>query len=296
MPELATATLVPAPGEGLTALPDVNIGAQLYAPVLRRLPDAEHGAAITLSFRDVTERRRDEARRLDFYSIIAHDLRSPLSTILLRTEMIFRGKHGILPAGLLLDMRKIESNVRSMIAMINDFLDLARLEGSGYKLDREPLDLAELLRSAVEDLRPLLDASRLSARSELPIEAISIVGDPRRLGQVLSNLLGNAIKFTPAGGRITVRAELLAEDVEVSVEDTGRGIAPEVLPTLFQRYARALDTQHEVSGTGLGLMIVREIVEAHGGTVGVESHPGEGSRFWFRLPRALDVRADREGT
>jgi two-component system phosphate regulon sensor histidine kinase PhoR len=114
--------------------------------------------------------------------------------------------------------------------------------------------------------------------------AFPLYGDRARLRQVFSNLLGNAIKFTPPGGRICVKVTHREGRARVEVGDTGRGISPEALKSLFQKYARAIDTQHEVSGTGLGLMIVREIVEAHGGRVGAESEVGVGSTFWFELP------------
>ena len=118
-----------------------------------------------------------------------------------------------------------------------------------------------------------------------------MLADPRRLAQVLANLVGNAIKFTPHGGRIGLDHALVGDDiVEVSVSDNGRGIATDELAGLFDRYTRA-SSGADVAGTGLGLMIVREIVEAHGGEVGVDSVLGEGSRFWFRLPLSRGVDA-----
>ena len=107
-------------------------------------------------------------------------------------------------------------------------------------------------------------------------------GDPKRLGQVLSNLIGNAIKFTPDGGAISTTIDAQASHVEVSILDTGKGVPPAQHGALFERFMRA---DHKVAGTGLGLAIVREIVEAHGGTAGVENLPERGARFWFRIPR-----------
>jgi CheY-like chemotaxis protein/anti-sigma regulatory factor (Ser/Thr protein kinase) len=174
-----------------------------------------------------------------------------------------------------------------MVALINDFLDLARLEGAGYKIEREALDVCTLVRATVDDVRPLAEESQLTLQLELPEGRIEIAGDRRRLAQVLTNLLSNAIKFTPQGGRVLARVRMQVDAVEVSVEDTGRGIAPEALATLFERYTRIIDPQHHVAGTGLGLMIVREIVEAHGGSVSVRSQVGQGSTFVARLPRAV---------
>jgi two-component system phosphate regulon sensor histidine kinase PhoR len=266
-------------------LPDIKIGDRLLSPTLRGLPAGPTFDTI-LALRDVTESRRLDARRLDFYSIIAHDLRSPLSTMTLRTALILQGKHGVLQAGLKDDLNKIDGNLKSLVEMINDFLDLARLDTVRYELRSDDVDIRGLIADCVENLRPQLDARAISVRSELE-EPAFVIGDARRLHQVLTNLLSNAIKFTAERGTITTRVTCSDGEVDVSVSDTGRGIAADNLPTIFDRYTRAGDTKDDIPGTGLGLMIVREIVQAHGGRVGVESTLGVGSRFWFRLPRAM---------
>jgi two-component system phosphate regulon sensor histidine kinase PhoR len=286
LPELQPDALRLGGSEALLPLPDVRVGEQIFSPTVRALP-RDFAATRTIALRNVTEHRRNEARRLDFYSIIAHDLRSPLSAMMLRTAAILSGRRGVLSAQLTDDVRKMDANIRSMVALINDFLDLARLEGAGYKLDREPVDICALVRATLDDVRPLGDESQLELAVELPDGRIELAGDRRRLGQVLTNLLSNAIKFTPRGGRITARVRMQLDEVEITVEDTGRGIAPEALARLFERYTRVIDPQHHVAGTGLGLMIVREIVEAHGGNVSVRSQVGQGSSFVVRLPRAL---------
>ena len=270
--------------EALFPLPDVRVGDRIYSPTVRDLTQ-HFTASRTIALHDVTERRRTEARRLDFYSIIAHDLRSPLSAMMLRTGAILSGRRGVLSAPLTDDVRKIDINLRSMVALINDFLDLARLEGAGYKVERQPLDVQALVEATIEDVRPLAEQSQLRLEVSFPDGGVEVAGDRRRLSQVLTNLLSNAIKFTPAGGVVTTRVTAGADEVEIAVEDTGRGIAPEALATLFDRYTRVIDPQHQVAGTGLGLMIVREIVDAHGGTVTVRSQPRQGSTFTVRLPR-----------
>jgi signal transduction histidine kinase len=281
VPSLSRAAMSPRGG----SLPDVEIGDRVFSPSIRALPESE-GASTLIALRDVTERRETEARRLDFYSIVAHDLRSPLSAILLRADMILRGRHGVLPPKLLSDVRKMDASLKSLVGMINDFLDLARFESSGYKIVPEEVDLGELIRTTLEEFRPLLDASNLTWCCSEAGGSTRVRGDRRRLVQVVTNLVSNAIKFTPPSGTITTRLQVTSSYVEVAVQDTGHGIAPSALPMLFQRYSRATDPKHGIVGTGLGLMIVREIVEAHGGTVGVDSTPGQGSTFWFRLPPA----------
>jgi two-component system phosphate regulon sensor histidine kinase PhoR len=293
LPDLRLDALRLGGREALLPLPDVKLRDQIYSPTVRVLP-TDFAAARTLSLHNVTERRRTEARRLDFYSIIAHDLRSPLSAMMLRTGAILSGRRGVLSGQLTDDVRKIDANIRSMVALINDFLDLARLEGAGYKIDREPVDVLALVRSTIDDVRPLAEESQLSLQAELPSGIpVEIAGDRRRLGQVLTNLLSNAIKFTPPGGRVTVRVRREGDIVAVDVDDTGRGIAADALPTLFERYTRVIDPQHQVAGTGLGLMIVREIVEAHGGAVSVRSSEGKGSSFSVRLPREATLSSAR---
>jgi len=275
---------LPAGGSAGASLPDVVLGHRVFEPTVRQA-EALHHTGTTVSLRDVTDRRQLEQRKLDFYSIVAHDLRSPLTTILLRTKMMLLGKRGLLPADALSDLRKVEHNVRSMVALINDFLDLARMESKSFHLERSDLDVGELLDDAVEELRPLAEASGVVMRVVRPERRVTIYADGARLTQVLANLIGNAVKFTPGGGSVTARLELVDDGVQLIVEDTGAGISPEIQAGLFQRFVRGQEVPG-AGGTGLGLMIVREIVEAHGGTVGVESSPGRGSSFWVRLSTA----------
>jgi two-component system phosphate regulon sensor histidine kinase PhoR len=282
LPTLATEHL----GDACASLPlpDVTIGEQIFSPTIRSLPGSGD-ARLTIALRDVTSRRQKEARRLDFYSIIAHDLRSPLGAMLMRTDLMLRGHRGVLSAEVIGDLRKIDGNMRRLVALINDFLDFARMEDAGHRMERAPVDLGGLLTDVVDEFQPLVESTGQKLRLEVQGGAVVARGDGRRLQQVLTNLLTNAIKFAPAAGRIGLIARQVGSWCEVIVEDDGPGIPPEILPTLFQRYSRGAAT-HQASGTGLGLLIVRQIVEAHGGTVGVDSAPGQGSRFWFRVPAA----------
>ncbi len=263
-------------------LSDVRLGERVYSPRMGRSPQ---GGARVLSLRDVTDRYHAELRRLDLYSVIAHDLRTPLAAMLLRVEMALAGERGILSAEMRADLVRIQRNVREQIAMINDFLEVARLQGGGYKIEGAEVDLCSLLRQVCDDFSPLAQASHLELAFVEPGCPILVRGDRRRLDQVTANLLGNAIKFTPRGGRVTLAIQERAGGARVDITDTGSGIAPDQAKMLFQRYERVEETK-PVPGTGLGLMIVREVIELHGGKVGVESQPGQGSRFWFWLPSA----------
>jgi signal transduction histidine kinase len=286
LPELPIRNIAIGPGADLLPLPDVTHGGRVLSPSIRVLP-SDSSASTTISLRDVTERRNAEARRLDFYSVMAHDLRSPLNAMLMRADMLLRGRRGPLPPEAVADLQKFQGSIRTMVKMIKDFLDLASMEGVGYKIEQEEVDLSALVARIVEDLMPLSEANRVALTWRQEGAAPIVVGDPQRLTQVLSNLVGNAIKFTAAEGRIELRVRGSDRNVEVTVEDTGAGIAPENLAKIFERFIRAPSAaQARRSGWGLGLMIVREIVEAHGGQVGVRSELGKGSEFWFRLPRA----------
>jgi signal transduction histidine kinase len=283
LPELSLGNISTGPGEALFPVPDVSVGNRVFSPSIRFLP-GDDAASTTVSLRDVTAQRHAEARRLDFYSMIAHDLRSPLQAMLMRLELIGRGARGVLPAELLTDVRHIDAATRSLVTMINDFLDLARLEGTGKKIDLLPLDIVSLVERCVEELQPLVQAHHLDVRVEKPSGPALVNGDARRLLQVLSNLLGNAIKFTPPHGLIVARVAVAEHFVETSIHDSGPGIEQSFLPEVFDRFTRGTHAKG-IAGSGLGLMIARELVEAHGGTIGVKSQPGRGSVFWFRLPR-----------
>ena len=273
-----------APSEGESPLPDVIIHQRVFSPSVRLLP-SRNSASVTITLRDVTLRRNAEARRLDFYSVIAHDLRTPITSMLIRIELICRGRHGLLPAGLIADLRQSETNLRALATMINDFLELAKLESVDYKVDRARVEIGEIIKSTVVDLQPLFEKQELKYVAHGLDEKFAVLGDGQRLLQVMSNLIGNAIKYSPVGATITTSVAAVDDQIEVVVTDTGRGIAKADIPLVFDRFTRASEVRGSTIGTGLGLMIVREIVAAHGGVVNVDSEPGVGSRFSFRLPR-----------
>lgn len=277
VPELGSAHEPKRPNDSLLPPADVTIANRRFSPTLT----AGEGTT-TIALRDVTERRLLEERRLDFYSIIAHDLRTPLSAMTLRLALL--GSSANLDAKAKQDVDKLQERLRGLVSMINDFLEIASLEGVSYRLHRAEVDLRQVIEDVVEEYRPLLERGRVAWNG---VEVVGgapplVLGDPKRLAQVFGNLIGNAVKFTAADGAISARIDRGPRSFEVSVRDSGAGIAPDMLPRLFERYTHA---EHRASGSGLGLMIVKEIVEAHGGCVGVESTLGAGSRFWVRLPR-----------
>jgi signal transduction histidine kinase len=180
----------------------------------------------------------------------------------------------------------IRRSTTQMTALIEDLLKLASIGEQSFPLDVQPVESRDLLENAVTDAQPLADAKQISLVLDLN-DPPKIDADPHRISQVLSNLLGNAIKFTPDGGTVTLYAQPRDGALSVTIADTGRGIAPEDLAHIFNRYWRPKGA--EGKGTGLGLYIARGIVEAHGGRVWAESSP-QGATFVFTLP--LEPRRD----
>jgi len=218
-------------------------------------------------------RARDE-----IMAIVSHDLRNPLSIMTLSLRAVQRAvESGTMPR-----LEAIGRGLRAssrMERLINDLLDVACIEAGKFAVTRVPLDLGGLLREVVEQNAALALEKRV--RLETRLEASGKTqGDRDRLTQVVVNLLGNAIKFTPSGGRIVVSCVQRGASLRVGVRDSGPGVSPDALPRVFDRYYHSGTKR----GIGLGLTIAKGIVDAHGGTIGVESELGDGACFWFELP------------
>lgn len=268
-------------------LPDVRHGSRTYAAVVRPLLMPQ-GLTTTVSLRDVTAQRLLETRRLDFYSVIAHELRSPMTAIGFRLGLILKGKGGEPNPVHREYLEKTLHRLKSLDELINDFLDLARMDATGLHLNRAPMDLCELIHDVGAEFEQVADAGGVSLDYQGQGSAArEVFADSRRVRQVVFNLISNAIKFTPRGGRVRVALDDPERgSVRVVVEDTGVGVSELSRQQLFTRYTRGTGRAEGISGTGLGLMIVKEIIEAHEGSVGVDSVEGHGSSFWFRLPAA----------
>lgn len=231
---------------------------------------------------DISELKRLDQMKSEFVSTVSHDLRNPLAAIRGYAELLEEALEGAHKGF----AQRIRVTVEEMAALIGDLLDLGKIE-AGIEMDHVPCDLTELIDQAVERARFLAQQKGLELTMTLPQPMSPVLGDAGRLRQVLDNLINNAIKYTPAGGRITVRAREEAGRVTVEVRDTGIGIPRQAMPQLFSKFYRVPGPQASgVPGTGLGLAIVKSIVERHGGQVWAESEVGEGSTFGFSLPAA----------
>lgn len=237
---------------------------------------------------DVTERRAIERMKDEFISVVSHELRTPLTSIRGALGLLANNRVGDSPekAKRMLDIAL--SNTDRLVRLLNDILDIERMESGKITLDKRPWDVESLLTQAAELMRPIADKSGIRIECEPCREAVR--GDHDRLLQTLTNLLSNAIKFSAAGSKVMLAARRRAADIEFEVRDFGRGIPGDKLELIFERFQQVdASDAREKGGTGLGLAICRSIVQQHGGEIRVVSVPGEGSRFLFTVPRCTTV-------
>ena len=230
------------------------------------------------------ESERASLAKDEFLATASHELRTPLNSILGWARLLRAGQLDAASHARALDT--IERNAKSQVRLVEDILDGSRIITGKLHLEIRPLDMATLVSAAMEALRPAAEAKNIHVSVAVDPLAAKIVGDPERLQQVVWNLANNAIKFTPKGGSVDVRLERKAASIELSVADSGQGISPEFLPHVFERFRQAEGSfSRRHGGLGLGLALVRHLVEAHGGTVRAESAgAGRGARFVATLP------------
>lgn len=234
--------------------------------------------------RDVTELRQTERLRRELTANVSHELRTPLTSIVGFAETLLDGAMQD-EATCRRFLTIIDSEAKRLVKLVDDLMDLSRLESKRVALDLQPVDVGRLVHHVLDKMKPLADTSQLALSRSVPAGLI-VPADSDRLEQVLTNLVDNALKYTPPGGRIEVRAVAANGEVAVEVADTGRGIPPEDLPHVFDRFYRVDRSRTRGSGgTGLGLAIAKHIVEAHGGRISVRSRRDEGTTFEFTLPR-----------
>lgn len=234
---------------------------------------------------DISERRAMERMKDEFVSVVSHELRTPLTSLRGSLGLLASGRVGSFPenAKKMLDIAL--RNTDRLVRLINDILDIERMQAGRIRFEFVPCLAPEIVQTAVESARTLAEHKEVAISSM--VEPWLLKGDPDRLVQTLTNLLGNAIKFAPPGSQISVRATREREHVKFAVEDRGRGVPEDKLQSIFERFEQVdASDAREKGGTGLGLAISKTIVEQHGGRIWVESELGRGSTFYFTIPMA----------
>jgi two-component system sensor histidine kinase GlrK len=221
----------------------------------------------------------------DFFSLMAHELRTPLASIKEGTNLLLKGIGEEFREKRKEVLTIIAEESNRLIDLVNSLLDLSKMEAGVVTLNFETSDIKPLINKAVSGMEPLAMAKNVSIQVKIPQDLPCVRMDGERILQAVRNLIGNAVKFTPEGGHVTVSARPVEKGVNVSVADTGPGIPKEDLNAIFDKFRQATITSYnKIKGTGLGLATVKHIINAHGGKVWVESEPGQGSTFIFLLP------------
>jgi signal transduction histidine kinase len=241
-------------------------------------------------------RMNDELRRLygeletasrhksEFLANMSHELRTPLNAILGFSQLLQQGLYGELNAKQAEYVEDIRSSGTHLLSLINDVLDLSKVEAGQVELEVAAFSLREAVEQAVVMVRERASTSGVSVSVRIEPEVPLVSGDERRIRQVLFNLLSNAVKFTPAEGRVEASASCVGDEIQVAVSDTGPGIPPEDRRRIFKEFQQTDLGAKQHEGTGLGLALSKQLVELHGGRIWVESELGAGSRFVFALP------------
>jgi signal transduction histidine kinase len=285
--EVASIARAVGSGYGDVAIPGMN-------PRVLLVRARKVEGAIWVMVQDVSELRRLERIRAEFVDNLSHELRTPLANVSLLTESLVRQVES---AGDAVDpkmrdrIERIEVETGHLVQMVNELLDLARIESGSAAALFDEVDMAAVARASVARMRAFADQQRIRLEVVTSDRPPPIRGDEDRIGQVLVNLLHNAIKFSSAGGVVTVTVTSGGNEVTTSIEDHGIGIRRADQARIFERFYKVDRARVRGGGTGLGLSIARHIVEAHGGRIGVRSREGAGSTFWFSLPVAAPVAA-----
>jgi signal transduction histidine kinase len=224
--------------------------------------------------------------KTEFLSRISHELRTPLNAIVGYSELLGEQSAGPLPPPYPRFVANIQEGARHLVAMVNDLLDLSRIEAGRLDLNLERIDLSAILDEVLSVITPLAEIKGISLENRVARDT-AVVADRVRFKQILYNLMSNAVKFTPEEGRVWIETAIDGEIFTICVGDTGIGIAPGEQEAIFEEFHQVASTRKLASvGTGLGLAITRKLAKLHGGDVRVESEPGKGSRFLVSLPVA----------
>jgi len=242
-------------------------------------------SGVVLVLHDITELKRVDEMKSNFVTNVSHELRTPLTSISGFVSLLLAGRAGALSANQEKYLDVVKQQASNLTRMIEDLLDLSRLQASRSRAGAQRSELVDLAELAARQLAEAANDGSIDVRLNISEDLPPVDADPARLSQVLINIMENAIKFTPPGGLVEVGAMLNGSFVQVKVSDTGAGISHSALPHIFDRFFQAHGGDSaDQGGFGLGLAISREIIELHGGRIWCESDPGRGSTFYFTVP------------
>jgi len=239
-------------------------------------------------FRDITSEVEADRAKSDFVSTVSHELRTPMTSIVGYVDLILMGATGPLSDMQRDFLKRVKTNAERLTTLVNDLLDISRIETGRVVLQMAPVAIEDIIKQVVDLLHPKVEEKEQRLYTVLPADLPRVYGDRDRLAQILTNIVGNAYKYTPVGGEIGIHAYVRDAKMHVAVSDTGIGIAPENQKKLFSRFYRVEDDPavYEVSGTGLGLAISLSLIQMHGGNISLDSVLGKGSTFTFSVPLA----------
>jgi PAS domain S-box-containing protein len=258
-----------------------DLNAELEARVQARTADLARSNA---------DLRQANQLKDEFLAMMSHELRTPLNAILTLSESLEEAVYGPVTAKQAATLRTIHESGEHLLAIIKGILSLSAIEAGKLVLTIQPVDVANTVRSALRLIEPLAAQKKIALLQNIPPDVGQIAADKQRLREMMVNLLGNALKFTAEGGEVGLDVSVSADALTFTVWDTGIGIAPEKLSLLFQPFVQVEGSlSRRFGGLGLGLVLVHRLAALHGGSVGVESAPGVGSKFWFRIPQGLPL-------
>lgn len=241
---------------------------------------------------ETTEKKKLEKQKDDFLSIASHELKTPITSIKAFTQLLQKYYTATSDATAARYLKTIDTQVNKLTMLVQDLLDVAKLQKGEIDYHKDIFALDELISEVVEEMRPLTKKHTLIAE---PISAITVIADRYRLSQVLTNLIANSIKYSPAGGKIVVSASIKEDEVIVRVQDSGIGIPKDKLEKIFNKFYRVFDKKRDsFPGLGLGLYISKEIVVKQGGRMWAESQEGHGSSFYFSLPISTEYQLEKK--
>lgn len=273
---------------GYTSLEqELQVGDDLYlraraAPV--RDSDGNLLGTVTV-LQDVTQLKAIDRMKSEFVTMVSHELKAPLAAIWQQLDVLLEGMAGTINDKQTHILARAQDRARGLIDLINELLDLSRIEAGWVVSEQTPLDLAPLLRHTIDFVTPQSQAKDQTIEVHIPESLPQVSADPRNMDEIFLNLINNAIKYTQEGGRIEITAQPVLDHVEITIADTGYGIPKDDLPRVFDKFYRVQsDHTRSIAGTGLGLSIVKALVEAHLGSIKVASQVGQGTTFTVRFP------------